>query len=82
MTQDTNQPKSDSWLPIESAPKEGEFLVYGGTWFCNATDNENPALISHVTGPDFDVSGTFFYVVCIINPTHWRPLPSPPDANT
>jgi len=52
------------WLPIETAPKDGNVLLYDdsviwvGTW-------KNKKRI-----------GDYLY-----NPTHWQPLPEPPEMN-
>jgi hypothetical protein len=60
------------WQPIETAPKDGSFvLVTSEKWF-----------------GDCDVAGWHFGMwrisadpeSCPIYPTHWMPLPPPPEA--
>ena len=69
------------WSPIETAPKEGEFLVCGGICVPDfGKEWEN--VIAHVEIEDND-SGYFIcnvacYPVEVVNPTHWMPLPELP----
>ena len=74
-------PKGTPWWPIETAPKEGEFLVCGGMCVPDfGKEWEN--IIAHVEIEDND-SGYFicnvaYYPVEVVNPTHWMPLPELP----
>ena len=57
-----------TWQPIETAPKDGRFIlawsdydctfigIFNGTWWIDDHDN-------------------------ICRPTHWMPLPAPPEIN-
>lgn len=60
-----------NWQPIETAPKDGEYiLVYAGrvtvAWFSDGEwlDGMNHDGYEHETH----------------SPTHWMPLPPPPEA--
>jgi hypothetical protein len=72
------------WLPIESAPKKGRFLVCGGRLVSDlGSDTEaDPTAIRLIDryGDDFSVADGCYYSVEIENPTHWQPLPTPPTA--
>lgn len=78
-----------TWQPIETAPAEGPYLVYGGTCFSDLNDEGEAALVTKVDGregaskclsayPDYAVSDVCYYSVWISNPTHWMPLPAAP----
>ncbi len=75
MTADKN-----GWMPIETAPKDGtRILVYvcdsgrvTEAWFC-----EDTGLWPH------DDPYSEEYEPCNVGlPTHWQPLPPPPDLGT
>lgn len=72
-----------AWQPIETAPKEGYILVYGGIWQGDwAGGNEPPdPLISLVDAKTFYHPHGLYYSTWINNPTHWQPLPPPPAAD-
>lgn len=69
------------WEPIETAPKRGDCLVY-----CADTDEQFVAYWSKSIDTD-DVAWTYarfrnsegdpLSVLC--RPTHWMPLPEPPN---
>ena len=73
-----------TWQPIETAPAEGPYLVYGGTCFSDLNDEGEAALVTKVDGKarnlmnDYEVSDVCYYSVWISNPTHWMPLPAAP----
>lgn len=60
------------WQPIETAPEDGLFLVY--------MPNEPPHSMFQVARwhPNAKVIGHVF-AFDLTKPTHWMPLPSPPD---
>lgn len=59
------------WQPIETAPKDGELLVY---WVCRETGEGFRAVAAWSQwGWISDGDG-------LIYPTHWMPLPAPPKA--
>ena len=83
-----------TWQPIETAPKSRLILAWmqgyethsGVNWVRNGYSlmvmhDDGPAVqflekaIEHVMGPDsFDMGAGRF-----LEPTHWMPLPSPPE---
>lgn len=69
-----------TWQPIETAPAEGPYLVYGGTCFSDLDDEGEAALVTKVDGNDYAVSDVCYYSVWISNPTHWMPLPAAPKG--
>jgi hypothetical protein len=74
------------WQPIETAPAEGPYLVYGGTCFSELNDEGETALVTKVEGRDgayyFNVADVCYYGVWVKNPTHWMPLPAAPKGET
>lgn len=69
----------NEWQPIETAPKEGKFLVAGGTWMGDVSANHpNEITIVERDFELFSECGGDFYSSCIKEPTHWMPLPAPP----
>jgi len=65
----------DRWEPIETAPKDGTNILLG--WF---KDGEEPQVVSGW----FEAGiADYRWIDCFneeANPTHWRPLPSPPEG--
>jgi len=73
------------WRPIETAPAEGPYLVYGGTCFSELNDEGETALVTKVEdkeGTCFNVADVCYYGVWVKNPTHWMPLPAAPKGET
>jgi len=73
------------WRPIETAPEQGPYLVYGGTLHTELDFNYGPeeAGVTKVTDKDggcFNVADACYYSVWVKNPTHWMPLPAAPKA--
>lgn len=71
------------WRPIETAPKEGSFLVFGGKWIGESDDGQNEsysgvAMVNRNSRPRFYVANEDEFWPYISNPTHWMPLPAPP----
>jgi len=61
------------WQPIETAPRDGtSVLVYSSKWFPGTNDCD----IAFVA---FGVWETL-EGMRNMNPTHWMPLPSPPEV--
>jgi hypothetical protein len=60
------------WQPIETAPKGKRFLCndssYDGEWLCIAEFEDG-----HIVNTDYRRG--------VVNPTHWMPLPTPPENN-
>ncbi|MFN8993216.1 MAG: DUF551 domain-containing protein, partial [Pseudomonadota bacterium] len=71
--------KAMTWQPIETAPKEGRILVYGGTWEGELGGKE-PARVALVYAESLCVADTCYYDAWIVDPTHWMPLPEPPET--
>lgn len=72
------------WQPIDSAPKDRVVLLYGceyhrhvfgrGYWFHGVPgDGEGWITSSFYTSPEDDSRGIF-------TPTHWMPMPAPPNG--
>lgn len=66
--------QAEGWRPIETAPKEGVFLVY-------MQDEARPARRMQVASwhPNVKVVGGVFSFDCA-TVTHWMPLPPPPTS--
>ena len=71
-----SQPAASSWQPIESAPKDTEILVYTKPWgpIIATLSEEFGEWLSRMQVPvsireDDEL------------PTHWQPLPEPPDGS-
>ena len=60
------------WQPMETAPKEGQFLVY------MPTDKRQSIQVAK-WHPNVKVIGNVF-AFDAQPPTHWMPLPAPPQA--
>lgn len=73
------------WLPIESAPRRGSFLVFGGEWVGESKDRNERSQASitmvHRTGRgEFWVANAEEYWPWIEGCTHWQPLPAAPQV--
>jgi hypothetical protein len=70
--------KKDEWQPIETAPRDGTLILVAWqnpnkTWDMNCMfwfEEDGK-------GEWFDYTADY-----ICTPTHWMPLPKPPEANT
>jgi len=61
------------WLPIDTAPKDGtEILAYGSGAYAVLAWGYTSFQLVHIGGYAEDSDW-------IVNPTHWIPLPKPPD---
>lgn len=58
-----------NWQPIDTAPVEGEFLVF--------MPDGIPQIQTGVWHPNIKVIGNHF-LFDMWPPTHWMPLPTPP----
>ena len=72
------------WMPIETAPKDGTRIVLGnpdwlvvwsGSWLAEQPPGE-PDYRWNSWGPRWERTG---FCDRDLNPTHWQPLPSPPE---
>lgn len=73
------------WRSIETAPSMTRILVYGGVWD-GEISGPTPSFEAHVVIDRYGnkmwaVCGTDAYSAQILNPTHWMPLPSPPQLD-
>ena len=72
------------WMPIESAPKDGSAIVLsngGGVWVGKYKPVYHTGFVP--SDPWFSIMLTHSYMgVAPNNPTHWQPLPPPPNAVT
>lgn len=72
------------WLPIDSAPKSGSFLVYGGEWVSESKDgnDKSSSKVAHVNKRDgyrkLYIANSDEFWPWVENPTHWMPLPESP----
>lgn len=73
-------PRSEEWRDIASAPKGGtRFLAYeDGNYYALEWKQEMPSLDKGY----WDPCDSGRYTVWPPEPTHWRPLPPPPQALT
>jgi hypothetical protein len=63
----------DGWRPIETAPKDVHILAYKESW--------GPVEAHWEWGDDEDYEGWIAtHHDQDFEPTHWRPLPQPPEA--
>ncbi len=61
----------NEWKPIETAPEEGDFLVY------MPTDERLPIQAAHWSKNCKVIGGHFHYDQEPV--THWMPFPAPPS---
>jgi hypothetical protein len=74
------------WRPIETAPKDGTFLLLSGgkpeylDW--RDQDRQPPMVVAYYGGnthAEWIISHPSMAFVSYDNPSHWMPLPEPPD---
>ena len=74
------------WQPIETAPMKGKFLVFGGEWVAESRDGGDPrtpagvVMVNRSGRPKFYVADSDEFWPWIDSPTHWMPLPAPPQT--
>lgn len=67
-------PSAGEWMPIETAPKDGHILAWKDGW--------GPTEAHLEWGDDEDYQGwVATHQDCDFSPTHWMPLPAPPQAD-
>jgi len=77
------------WRPIETAPKDDSVLIAGGTFYEDASMHTTEWPFTGVTIARFDDRagewsagyGKDYDQEYWHRPTHWRPLPSPPEPS-
>lgn len=78
--------KAPQWQPIETAPKDGRNLWvwdgkqqyvawHGHDWNMDPDEKKDPEWLC---GDGDDFSCGYYYLPC--DPTHWMPLPTPPEG--
>jgi len=68
---------ADGWQPIDSAPKDGtDVLIYH-----QSRTSDSIIVIAQWTDDGMD-SYHWCDAVAIYEPTHWQPLPDPPEAKS
>lgn len=72
MTYESAAQQADAWQPIESAPDKTPLLVFDGKIICAAERDGVWWLCFGATG--WECENVFD------DPTHWMPLPTPPQA--
>jgi hypothetical protein len=64
------------WQPIETAPKDGTTIL--GADFCSFTNQWNISTVSWDGAWSLVITGAYAEDDKW-NPTHWMPLPTPPE---
>lgn len=72
MTIDTKELEADRWQPIEIAPRSGKIILAWQT-------GKIPYICADVKGQWRSFSNEEPELT-LVAPTHWMPLPSPPQA--
>lgn len=62
------------WQPIETAPEEGSFIIFG----VDGSETDYSVAWRDSGGFATDVDSEAEPVFALIEPTHWMPLPPPP----
>ena len=74
------------WQPIDSAPRDGRVvLLAGGSFFCEAREERmRTPFTAAWDEDDWLIVGKESGYVCAVytDPTHWMPLPPPPQEPT
>lgn len=77
MTKGSQAPSVERWQPIETAPNDGTYVLIG--WFEFPGQRHMEVAFWHGTHKAWCQSHGLFTTDPNWQPTHWRPLPSPPD---
>lgn len=67
------------WQPIETAPRDGTAILVTDGQTQRVAWTQHPAEHGNVAAWTYYITRSGAYVV-IMNPTHWMPLPSPPEV--
>lgn len=76
-------PDNNGWLPIESAPRDGTNIL---VWSPHGEAHGKPSIVAvdwHTYNGESDWRigvGEFGPLALHAPPTHWQPLPEPPEA--
>lgn len=84
----SDQFRAMSWQPIETAPKSDDIckpikvLVYGiRDGELSGWDDEPTVWKAYWCDGSWYVSGGDYYAAWVRSPTHWMPLPEPPNVS-
>lgn len=73
---------SPTWQPIETAPKDGtRFLATGGGLGCHIDFASYNDRVGCWNTTDFTLDDTDYEPEGYNRPTHWMPLPPPPESS-
>ena len=74
------QPAQDGWKPIETAPRDGTWILVG-----IENSNMNPSKVCSYGASLWRLEGPYEHqdpdtitIILDMQPTHWQPLPAPP----
>lgn len=72
------------WQPIKTAPTDGRDILIYGTWEGEVGSSDSIPSIYMVRAEHkyYPIVGTDYYTAIVRDPTHWHPLPSPPNRET
>ena len=76
------KPDSNGWMPVETAPKDGTPILLSGVYMWETYEQFSQDGI--VVGCFNDAYKDWIIVTsgpdaCTVRPTHWMPLPDPPQ---
>ena len=71
------------WQPIETAPKDETTILVYGCWEgeLHGRDDEPDVWKASYFYGTWSIEGGEYYSQRVINPTHWMPLPLPPNVS-
>jgi hypothetical protein len=61
------------WQPIETAPRDGTKIL--------VSRKPEPGFERHIVGIDMFKEGTWWLSRKCMQPSHWMPLPAPPESS-
>jgi hypothetical protein len=70
-----------AWQPIETAPTDNTSVLVYGFWEGElyAKEDQREIWKAHFDHNKWWVDGGEYYSQSVISPTHWMPLPKPPE---
>lgn len=73
------------WQTIETAPKDGTSVLVWARWDWDGMAGDGcsepyDAQVAHYEGKNFFAKTFNPYVDIAVNPTHWMPIPNPPNV--
>ena len=72
---------TNGWRPIETAPKDGTNVLLYGRWKGEVSKNPEywDIFKAAYSFDEWVVCDSDIYGPIILDPTHWQPLPKPPQ---